>query len=423
MMQGNTADPQPSSEKPVTTLEQFYSLMARTVDIRRRLVSAVLSDTSPADEDIQSLKAAHAALAAIPGAPDAASVELDADQQIALSLVYEIGELEKDIVYLTRGEAALYDLFATKHRDFEAGVREGLSIFGTIPLRTFISDRDGTVNNYCARYLSSVQSVYNAVFLTRFARACVEKAIILTSAPLANGGLVDIATTPGDSFIYAGSKGREFIDSAGNRDALEVPPEQQAKLQQLNDRLAALLKDPEYVKFGLIGSGFQQKFGQTTVSRQDINGAIPEKRSKAFLETVSGLVRELDPSEEFFRIEDTGLDIEIMLTVKDAAGASALKDFDKGDGVAFLDERLGLELSNGPNLICGDTPSDVPMVTTAVSRSRETIAAFVTRKPQLAEKVRAAAPRAFVTTEPDILVTVLHEKARKEAGRGRDQAR
>lgn len=36
--------------------------------------------------------------------------------------------------------------------------------------------------------------------------------------------------------------------------------------------------------------------------------------------------------------------------------------FDKGSGVLCLDAKLQLNLCEGPNIVCGDTGSDVPMV-------------------------------------------------------------
>lgn len=89
-----------------------------------------------------------------------------------------------------------------------------------------MSDRDGTVNNYCGRYLSSVQSVYNSVFLTRYAVKKVTNGTILTSAPMENMGLVDIATTSREGvFIYAGSKGRECRTKTFERMQDDISPE------------------------------------------------------------------------------------------------------------------------------------------------------------------------------------------------------
>lgn len=50
--------------------------------------------------------------------------------------------------------------------------------------QNLITDRDGTINNYCGRYKSSIQSAYNSVFLSCFALFCCVNAAILTAAPL-----------------------------------------------------------------------------------------------------------------------------------------------------------------------------------------------------------------------------------------------
>jgi hypothetical protein len=278
-----------------------------------------------------------------------------------------------------------------------------------VHFKAFLTDRDGTVNNYCGRYISSVQSVYNAVFLTRFATTAAENSVILTSAPLDNIGLVDISVSPTRVFIYAGSKGREYFNTEGQRRVFPIEQEKQAKLDELNARLATLLKQPEYEMYGLIGSGLQFKFGQTTVARQDITRSIPNTESEKFLNTVRQLISSVDPNYVFFRIEDTGLDIEIILTVEDGEDAESAKDFDNGDGIKFLNQDMGLHMAEGSCLICGDTNSDVPMVAAAMNVAKETYAAFVTRKDELKDKVRAVCPRALFVSEPDVLVTILHK--------------
>jgi hypothetical protein len=54
--------------------------------------------------------------------------------------------------------------------NFRAHVSGAVEKLKSVKFGNLISDRDGTINNYCGRYLSSVQSVYNGVFLTRFAQ-------------------------------------------------------------------------------------------------------------------------------------------------------------------------------------------------------------------------------------------------------------
>ena len=125
-----------------------------------------------------------------------------------------------------------------------------MAMLGPVQFQSFITDRDGTVNNYCGRYLSSIQSVYNAVYITRFATACVKNTVILTSAPLEQGGLVNITTIPDKTVVNAGSKGREYRDLNGNHGTFPVAPEQQAKLDELNGRLVELVQQPQHEKYG-----------------------------------------------------------------------------------------------------------------------------------------------------------------------------
>ncbi len=260
----------------------------------------------------------------------------------------------------------------------------------------------------CGRYRSSVQSVYNAIWLTRFADKCCENPIIITSAPLQDPGIVDVSVNPEKKIIYAASKGREFIDLTGTRRSFDIAPPKQRILDRLNDELRALMALPEYEMFSLIGSGLQFKFGQTTVARQDISQSIPAEESRAFMEKVTNIVAGLDPAKDNFRIEDTGLDVELILTIE---GDDGLKDFDKADSVNYLASELGLEMSRGPHLVCGDTASDVPMIHAAMAHSPETNAIFVTTDSDLGDRVVDACPNAVIVPSPDILVAILNTVA------------
>ncbi len=124
-------------------------------------------------------------------------------------------------------------------------------------------------------------------------------------------------------------------------------------------------------------------------------------------------MQRLDPDGSFFRIEDTGLDIEIMLTVPSDSDNGALRDFDKGDGVRFLEQELSLGMARGPNLICGDTPSDVPMVQASMEMTNKTAAVFVTRRDDLRERVRSICPGSVFVEDPDALVVALDRFSRE----------
>ncbi|MGD8893051.1 MAG: hypothetical protein PVF94_08480, partial [Desulfobacterales bacterium] len=148
------------------------------------------------------------------------------------------------------------------------------------------------------------------------------------------------------------------------------------------------------------------KFGQTTIARQDISRSVSEDESEALLKKIRSLVSDIDPENTNFRIEDTGLDIEIILTIEDSE--SGPKDFDKADSVKFLDSELGLNLSEGPHLICGDTSSDIPMIEASMSKTDDTWSIFVTEDKELADRVTAVCPNAVIVPEPDMLVTILN---------------
>ena len=391
------------------TLKAFYDLMAATREVRFAVVGDLHAGGSVDEADVRSLRNALDSLEAIPGSRGRRRLELDADRIIEVDLDYEITELERDLLYLEHGETALLRHLEEIHPDFDRHVDAGVTLLGGKQFNAFITDRDGTINNYCGRYRSSVQSIYNAVWLTRFAEQRAEHAIIITSAPLQDPGIVDVSVNPERTIIYAASKGREFLDLTGARRSYEVAPEDARMLARLNEQVNALVARPENEAFGLIGSGLQFKFGQTTVARQDISRSIPADTSQAFLEDLADIVTALDPDGDHFRIEDTGLDVEIILTIE---GRDGLKDFDKADSVDYLADALGLDLSRGPHLVCGDTASDVPMVEATMAHSPDTYALFVTTDDELADRVTSVCPRALIVPTPDVLVATLNALAR-----------
>jgi len=389
----------------IKTLKQFYELLWETGPLRREIVKLCIREKEVPREYTDSLKQALDSLKAVSGSSLKAELFSSGGNRISVDISYEYNELEKDIFFLSQGEEKFYGYFHPEFADSAGNIAVALR-GGNFNL--FATDRDGTVNNYCGRYNSSIQSVYNAVFLTRFAQKRTVNSVILTSASLADVGLMDMSVAPVGAFIYAGSKGREFCDRAGRRSALKIEPEKQAKLDELNSALSALVSEEEYEIFSLIGSGLQFKFGQTTIARQDISGSVTDEKSQEFFDTVGKIVKKSDPSGKFFRIEDTGKDIEIILTV---AGD---KDFDKGDGIKLLDDKLGLGMEKGRCLICGDTASDVAMLNAAVKKNPDTRAVFVTKDEELKKRVKGIIPGALFADEPDVLVAALNELSKGE---------
>ena len=392
-------------KQEIRTLRQFYNMMAMTRDVRSKMVEHLFKDQPVEQGSITSLKNALFSLEGIPSEDGLKILYIDNSKKIDARLLYEISELKKDIFFFENTEKQFIEYLENLHEGFIEQVNDGIEKLQGLNFNCFITDRDGTINNYCGRYISSVQAVYNSVFLTRFAKEKASNPIIITSAPLKNPGLVDVSVNPDKTFIYAASKGREYIDLNGERKTYPIEKNKQRLLDSLNKRLSDLVKKPAFEMFSMIGSGLQFKFGQTTIARQDIRKSIPKQESEEFLEKIRHIVRETDPGGENFKIEDTGLDIEIILTIEDSL--SGAKDFNKADGVNFLDDALKLNMTKGPHLVCGDTSSDTPLIEATMEKTPDTWAVFVTENNELSAKVKAMCPNSFIVTQPDILVTIL----------------
>ena len=399
--------------KKIETLSQFYNVMWETVSIRRHIMSCIFNEEKVQEEWVASLKRAQEVLESLPQDNGTYTLKLKEDKYLHTELTYEIDELKKDVAYLRQSGDTFFDYLAGSSPGFISEVESGLGFLAETHYQNFVTDRDGTVNNYCGRYKSSVQSIYNSLFLTGFACDCTSNSIMLTSAPLENFGLLDVSIDPPGVFIYGGSKGREYIDRNGRKGSCPIGPLQQQKLDNLNEKLSTLVQKEEYVQYSLIGSGLQFKFGQTTVARQDIYKTIPESESEHFYELITGIVHDVDPEGAFFRIEDTGKDIEIILTIERDDESQTRSDFNKGDGVLFLNSDLDLNLTEGPNLICGDTSSDVAMVEASMSMTENTWTLFVTADELLKEQVRKVCANSFFISSPDILVTILFSLSKR----------
>ncbi|MEI7933773.1 MAG: trehalose 6-phosphate synthase [Chlorobiaceae bacterium] len=393
----------------IRTLKELYQLKAETRELREPVVKNIIKQRVVGQSCVESLKNALYSLETIYIDDDTGQrlLRLDGKKQIEVDLTYEIRELQKDIYYLEYGEDKFIDYLAKFIPDFRTYINEGFTTLKGKHFNAFITDRDGTTNNYCGRYRSSVQPIYNSVFLTRFARNCCNHPIIITSAPLKDFGILNVSINPSHTFIYAGSKGREFIDINGEFNSFPIDEQKQKLIQLLNEKILVLLQKQDFEKFNFIGSALQIKFGQTTVARQDITNSIRDEESVAFLEMVKSVVQEIDPSGRNFRIEDTGLDIEIILTIDGASKDSPIKDFDKGDGLSFIYKKLGINGSEGSTLVCGDTPSDIPMLKKAMEMCNDVWAVFVTRDEKLKEEVKEICPNSYTVPYPDVLLTIL----------------
>lgn len=390
----------------INSLNDFYSLMFYTRDIKKLIVNDILNNKICNSEMIDLLKEALEILNNLPGNQYEKIINHH-NTQVKLNLFYEISELQKDIYYLLHKEQDFYEYLSILNPNFFKQIADGKDFLANNKFKNLISDRDGTVNNYCGRYNSSIQSIYNAVFLSRYAIYSAENTVILTSAPLKNVGLLDMSVSPDNLFIYAGSKGREYLDKNNNKHYLSIDSEKQKILDKLNNEIDNLLNNEEYQIFSLIGSGFQKKFGQTTIARQDIYNSIPPDISESFFNQIINLVNYIDPNKKYLSIEDTGLDIEIILNINNED--NELKDFDKGDGVEFLDRNIPLNINELGAIICGDTKSDIPMLTTTIKKTNNVAAIFVTNDDNLKESINNICANSYFVSSPDILITLLNE--------------
>ncbi|ABB24171.1 hypothetical protein [Pelodictyon luteolum] len=399
----------PITLQDIRTLKELYTLKAETKELREPIVRNIIKQRVVGRACIESLKNALYSLETIYIDDNTGHrlLRLDGMKQIEVDLTYEIRELQKDIYYLEYGEDKFIDYLAKFMPEFRAYVNKGVNLLKGKQFNAFITDRDGTTNNYCGRYRSSIQPIYNSVFLSRFAKNCCTHPIIITSAPLKDFGILNVSINPSHTFVYAGSKGREFINLDGEFNSFPIEEDKQKLIHRLNDHLRVMLQDPDFEKFNFIGSALQIKFGQTTVARQDISSSIRDDESSAFLEKVKSIVREIDPEEKNFRIEDTGLDIEIILTIDVDCNDAVIKDFDKGDGLSFISRELSLSSASGPILVCGDTPSDIPMLKTAMEMFDDVWTIFVTRDHELKKEVQEICPKSITVPYPDILLTIL----------------
>jgi hypothetical protein len=385
-------------------LDEFYLIIRETVPVKRRIADNLYHKKTVCATDIEMLNSTYNKLLEIPEKDGKKLIKIGSNT-IPTDLGYEIEELKRDLLFLEKDELSIISYLKDIHANFDIQVNKGLGFLKGSNPDILITDRDGTINNYCGRYLSSIQSIYNSYFISRFA-SVITDSIILTSAPLQNGGIIDININPSGLFHYAGSKGREYQNKKGQKHSFAISREKQGVLDKLNKRLKSLVNQDQFKIFSYIGSGLQFKFGQTTIARQDIYSSIPLADSENMLKTVTQIVNDIDPQSSFLRIEDTGKDIEIMLTVEN--GSSGIKDYDKGEGVQYLDKELNLGLNLNQSLICGDTFSDLPMVKTACKKNSQTKAIFVTEDESLVNALTDITPNSFTVSSPDVLITILY---------------
>ena len=403
---------QPHSEVPVT-LDELYGMFDRLRPLRRRAAATILDNgldleterackTSPAcTETLSQLEETLRQIDSLPGSGNAREVMVD-DRTLAVNLEYERTELTRDIACLRDGMKGVVQQLHVPGA-FEEELDELLDLIQNNRYKAVFSDRDGTIANYSARYRSSHQPLYAAVRLGRFALTAADHFFVVTSGPLYGHGLLSLSAFPEGTVHLAGSKGREYIRSDGTAGSYPLSEDERIAIMRLDEQLQSLLGRPEFSLLGSIGSGYQHKLGQLTVSIQDIHRSVPTETSERFLDAITTALGRLDPDRTLFELDHTGFDIELTLT----SGADKSRGYHKGDGVRFLIDACGLQLGDGPVLVCGDTPSDLPMLEALGDVGVETHAIFVAPDTDLRSVVAQIATQSAFCTGPDVLVTAL----------------
>lgn len=343
---------------------------------------------------------------------------------------YELTELRRDLLFADAGIDALLsgaDLSENSTQvDAAAGgrsgprdepaafpcVEEATALAEELSGRRFallVSDRDGTVNGYSARYTTAVQPAWSAFALTRFTSFCCDRSIVLTAGPLRGPGIADLSTMPVEASILAGSKGREFRLESG-QEVRETLPERGADaLGRFNAHASRLAEESRFALLAYVGSGIQRKHGMTAVGYQDAVGTVPDALAQEYRAAIIEAVSAADRDGSLLGWEDTGRDIEVSLR----EGVAADHGFDKGDGVSSLLKRLSLTIKGKSVLVCGDTASDVPMLEHAVRAGARCEAIFAAVDRGVESRVRDLCPSAHFVSRWESLVLAMNMLVRE----------
>ena len=217
----------------MTTFEAFYNRMKILRKVRAGLIDAYAESGEIDEKLVSKLRFIHHSLKSLQKVNDSFVLETTNHELIPIELDYELNEFEKDEQFFYYGINGLEDYLSKSNRNFQKEIDEGLAFLEDVSFDYFFTDRDGTISNYCGRYLSSVQGVSNALLLMRISKSIINSSIILTAAPLVNEGLEEVSILPFKDYILAGSKGREIIDKNGKYHSFPITLEKQKILDQV----------------------------------------------------------------------------------------------------------------------------------------------------------------------------------------------
>uniref|UniRef100_A0A915PXY7 Trehalose-6-phosphate phosphatase helical bundle domain-containing protein n=1 Tax=Setaria digitata TaxID=48799 RepID=A0A915PXY7_9BILA len=391
----------------VQTVDEFKNLMYKMQETRRTIVVALLNERDLKKDDVALLRQAYERLT------DSQTHSFQREMctlttKLSLNIRDETRGLEKDLKYLetlsqireeepslswpvVMSRIDLISILADYHPEgketFMKEYKEAVKFLRTFigsemtngkkPI--FVTDWDGTMKDYCSQYATNLQPIYSAIGMVRFADRFTRISAVLTAGPLRGPGILDLTAMPIDGpVMFSGSWGREWWLS-GKRVVHEdgITDEGFNALQRLDDEMKDLLHSSDYAPFALVGSGVQRKVDRLTLGVQTVCHHIASELSNKYQMAVKERVHRVDPNSQ------AELEVEVV------AHSSGII-WNKADGVDRLIKSLGDSLKTpGKVLICGDTPSDLPMVRQAAKQNPEGVMAiFVGAKIPLREEVK-----------------------------------
>ncbi|KAL1284746.1 Alpha,alpha-trehalose-phosphate synthase [Trichinella pseudospiralis] len=436
----------------VTSLAEFYSLMFQTRTVRRQIVERVVRGCPIRARFSISLKNVRASLRAacklvneqgnvvelrssslLPTSSSSNNSQTphsDSEARLArLDISDELRQIDLDISFLEFVQSDDYDNLeqflhnlAKHHVDGPEAFFKEVSqatqlMYRGDHFRYFFSDRDGTLKDYACSYTSSIQPAYSAVIQATFANRCTQYSAILTSAPLMNYGILDMVVLPDGYFCYGASIGREwYIDATRKFKDNSIGEQEMAMLEKVADALREQLCRPEFQMFNWIGSGLQKHYGHITVAHQDCYRSVPVECSKRWIETVRTIVRTVDPDDQTFLLYEGETDLRVLLR----SHGSQKGAFTKGDGIELFLREMQLQLDDGNVLVCGDSDTDLPMLSKVLSLNPErTYTIWVTQSEKLRQQVEALCSSfnnsnyAFVSS-PGVLLSAMAQATIRE---------
>ncbi|KAI6185575.1 putative trehalose-6-phosphate synthase 1 [Aphelenchoides besseyi] len=389
-------------QTPLETLDDFYTLMMRSRDVRRQIVESVLKGIPiRAHFSISLTNAKESLLLACQ--PDTTTLHLrvgtdmqEKEQLAHFDIKTEIDEFEKDLNFLKFIQSddvynveqfinTLQDYHPVSTDKFREEVMSVVDLFVDADhFNFFFTDRDGTLKSYSCSYPASVQPAYSGVIQAQFARRCAQTCAIVTTAPMMRIGVLDVSTIPEGYYYYGASAGREwFIDPASKFKDQSIPESDLELLDKVFIAIGDLLEEPEFRHFTWVGSGLQKHYGHLTIAHQDAFGSVKEQYVKAIDDKIHEIIKKIDPSGACFTIKETETDLKIFL--KSESGGI----FDKGHGIRLLVEHAKCDLANGTILVCGDSLTDLPMLEVCLEANPKGVfTVWVTTSDDLRETVR-----------------------------------